>query len=450
LRNLEVAAKIDPPEQAIESLPGRAGPVQWAGYKAPDRRFIIPDWLVRGSAGLFGGQDGVGKSLLAQLMGTCAAAGVPFLGLDIERVRSIYITCEDPSEELQRRQEAINAELGLSMEDLSGWFDTHSLKGHIGNEMATFDQAGLMRPAKRYAQIRQAALDFNAGLLFIDNAAHVFSGNENARHDVAAFLGLLEQLSEELDGAVVLLAHPNKQHGQGNKQGNEYSGSTGWSAHVRNRLFLDFAPHKEGQPKDDDLRLLKRSKANYARRGQEIEIRWRQGTFILNSDLGEDEREDLVAIARASADNDIFLACLAERNRQARAVSERPSRTYAPVIFEAMPESKGIGRDRLSSAMDRLFRIGAIERAVLSRDKGKGRDIEGLRATSPNTPKPHPQTVPERTPNPTPNPTPNAPQTPPQQHPSPKGEGVFESPPPFFGEDRDHPDARDTNPGWDD
>src|SRR5690606_1815717 len=85
----------------------------------------------------------------------------------------------------------------------------------------------------------------------------------------------------------------------------------------------------------------------------------------------------------ASADNRLFLACLAERNKQRRHVSEKPTaQNYAPKIFATMPESKGIGRKRLEQAMDRLFRIEAIERGFLWRVTGEGRDIHGLRDTS--------------------------------------------------------------------
>ncbi len=44
-----------------------------------------------------------------------------------------------------------------------------------------------------------------------------------------------------------------------------------------------------------------------------------------------------------------------------------------------MAESKGIGRDRLERAMDRLFRVGAIERGFLWRDPSEGKDKIGLR-----------------------------------------------------------------------
>jgi RecA-family ATPase len=220
-------------------------------------------------------------------------------------------------------------------------------------------------------------LEFGAQLVFIDNAAHVFPGNENARHDVAAFLGLLERLSIEIDGAVILLAHPNKQHSQGNKEGNEYSGTTGWSAHVRNRLFLDWTEAEDGQPVDPDERVLRRSKANYAARGAEIVFRWHQWAFVRPDDLPPDRAKELAEAVQLAGDNEIFLRCLRTRNEQERPVSESPSsRTYAPRIFAKMAEAKGLREQRFEAAMERLFRVGRIERGVVCNVGRK--DREGL------------------------------------------------------------------------
>ena len=252
-------AGIDPDydPDADPPLPGVVRLGTWLDKKPPHRRFIIPGWIVRGACGLLSGQEGVGKSLLAQQMATCAAVGRDFLGLPIERCKTIYITCEDPIDELWRRQEDINKALGITMDDIADSLVLVSLKGELGNELGTFDTSGRLSIGERYRQIEALAMSFGANLLFLDNAAHLFAGNENARHDVAAFLGLLERLSEAIDGAVILLAHPNKQHAQGNKQGNEYSGSTGWSAHVRNRLFLDWAEKDaEGNFLGEDGRVL--------------------------------------------------------------------------------------------------------------------------------------------------------------------------------------------------
>jgi RecA-family ATPase len=345
-----------------EPLPGCVDAADWSGKEAPHRRFIIPGWLVRGSAGLLSGQEGVGKSLLAQQMMTCAASGAEFLGLGIAPVRAVYITCEDPIEELWRRQEAINKALGISMASLGGRLLLVSLKGQIGNELGAFDEGGRLSPSLRYRQIKAKLIEFGAGLATLDNAAHLFAGNENARHDVAAFLGLLEQLSEAIDGAVLLLAHPNKQHAQGNKQGNEYSGSTGWSAHVRNRLFLDWAEvDGEGNSLGGDGRLLRKSKANYGKRGEEVTFRWHDWAFVTDEQMGPDLAARAAQVASDSANNEIFLRCLDKAMAERRPTSaSSAAANYAPRVFAKMPIARNTTAEALEQALQRLLHLGEV------------------------------------------------------------------------------------------
>jgi RecA-family ATPase len=373
----------------LPPLPGVVTPGSWAKRDAPHRQFLVPGWIIRGAAGLLSGQEGVGKSLLAQQMATCAALGIPFLGLDMARTRSLYLTCEDPADELWRRQEDINRALGITMAELDGNLVLCSLKGEMGNEFGTYDTAGRLTVSPRYSQVEALAVESQVQLVFIDNAAHVFPGNENARHDVAVFLGLLERLSERIDGAVVLLAHPNKQHSQGNKQGNEYSGSTGWSAHVRTRLFLDWADKDaDGNFLGDDGRVLRKSKANYGKKGEEICFRWHQWAFVRDDDLPPDTAAELRQVTRANFEADCFMACLRQRNGERRAVSEnKASRTFAPKVFATMPEARGCTADQLELAMDRLFRLGAIERGFLWVHKGEGKAAFGIREASGTDPK---------------------------------------------------------------
>lgn len=343
-------------------LPGVANPADWGDEKAPQRRFIVPGWIVRGSAGLLSGQEGVGKSLLAQQMATCAAIGHSFLGLEIEQVPAVYITCEDSMDELRRRQEAINARLGITMADLDGRLLLVSLHGELGNELGTFDQAGRITPSARFRQIRKLLIAFGVGLCFLDNAAHMFTGNENARHDVASFLSLIERLSIDMDGAVVLLAHPNKAHAQGQTQGNEYSGSTGWSAHVRNRLFLDWAKEDgEGNPIDDDGRLLRKSKANYGKKGEEIHFIWHEWAFTTLNALPSETASRIARAADDAATNEIFLRCLDKATVERRPTSASASASsYAPRLFDKMTLTRGVSFKALEDAMNRLFHLEII------------------------------------------------------------------------------------------
>ena len=369
---LEDVSRTFAPAREVDALPGGVDPFDWEGKKAPHRQFIIPGWIVRGAAGLLSGQEGVGKSLIAQQMATCAALGVPFVGLEIARVNAMYVTCEDPLDELWRRQESINAALGCRMSDLRGRLKLHSLVGEIGNELGTFDNEGRITPSRRYQQLVDTSVQFGAQLTILDNAAHMFAGNENARHDVAAFLGLIERYAIAINGAAILLAHPNKSHSQGNKQGNEYSGSTGWSAHVRNRLFIDYAPAPEtGAPADPDERVLRKSKANYGKKGEEVAFRWHEWAFVNQGEIPTDRSREIEEAARAGEENERFLACLDKATAERRTVSARlAAPNYAPRIFAQMPVAKGLPAERFEQALQRLLHLELIagEGQVFKRD----------------------------------------------------------------------------------
>jgi RecA-family ATPase len=349
-------------------------PLSWKGLEPPPRRWLVEGWLAGGSGAFLTGDGGVGKSLFTQQLCTCLAAGVPFLGLEVERCVALYLTCEDDAGELHRRQAAINARLGLDMTDLAGRLYLVSLKGELGNELVNFDGAGQMQLSQRWRDLEATATQLGAGFVAIDNVAQTFNGNENVRSQVAAFCNLMDRLAMTIGGTVLFLGHPSK-------AGAEFSGSTGWEAHVRQRLFLDWADAGAGVSGDRDARVLKRSKANYSRAGAEVELRWHAGAFVLDgsAEVQPDEERE----RRESAEEAIFLACLGVRAKQQRAVSDFPNvANYAPKVFADMPESGRMRVQALAAAMERLLRKGRIERATRENPLWKGQDrkpVLGLR-----------------------------------------------------------------------
>lgn len=343
----------------------------WIGNEPPARRWVVEGWLARGTGALLVGEDGIGKSLVAQQLATCVAAGKPFLGLQTTQVPALYVTCEDDATELWRRQRSINSAVGVPRDAAPAMLS--SLVGYVDVCLGGFGGDGAFELSPAFHGIAARAKALGVGLLILDNVAHLFAGNENARRDVASFCAALDRLAIEIDATVLILAHPNK-------SGAEYSGSTGWSAHVRQRWFME---RPEGEVPDRDARVIRKSKANYSAAGEEVAFRWHQWAFVRDADMPRDVAAEMSSAIAAAHDNGVFLACLDERNRQERAVSEnKASRTYAPKEFAAMAESKKIGRARLEAAMDRLFRIGEIERGFLWRDAGEGKDRYGLRRAS--------------------------------------------------------------------
>lgn len=340
-----------------------------AQTRAKAKLFAIERIAPLAETTLFTGPGSAGKSLLGQQLATAGAAGLPCLGLNVQPGPTLYLTCEDDAEQLHWRQEHLCAAMGVSMASLAGKLHLVSLRGELGNDLATFTGDGKMTPGPAFQRLASMLRKTGAKLAFLDNVAHLFTGNENDRGDVTRFVNLLNKLAGETGAAIVLLGHPNK-------QGDEWSGSTAWPNAVRSRIYLE---HDE----DSDVRTLTLPKANYGQKGEVVRFRWHEWAFVRDEDLPADTRKELAETIMASADNKLFLACLAERNKQRRHVSEKPTaQNYAPKIFATMPESKGIGRKRLTDAMDRLFRIEQIGRGFIYRDTAEGKDIHGLREAS--------------------------------------------------------------------
>lgn len=370
-RNPRNLASFPPANDRAPALLPLLNPADWQGQDVPSREWAWADYIPHRQATYLTGPGSAGKSLLSQQLCTCIALGLPFMGKDTRQAVAIYVTCEDDADELHRRQKAICDALGVPLSALSGKLHLVSLTGATSNALVTFTPDGNPIVSDAYRTLLHTARATGAGFLALDNVAHLFGGNENIRNQVAVFVGMLNNLATEIEGSVLFLGHPNK-------AGQDFSGSTAWENQVRSRLFMEVPKDEEGNVPDPDARVLVRGKANYARNGERITFRWLKWAFVHDDDLPDDQREELAATIQANKDNDIFLRCLREMIRREQAVSENvASRTYAPLVFSKMPEAKGIGKARLEAAMDRLYRIDAIERGYLWRADRK--DKFGLR-----------------------------------------------------------------------
>ena len=340
------AAFSDAVTSAAEiAFPGVVDPLSWCDRPPPPRRWIVDHWIPHGQVTLLTADGGTGKSLVAQQLATAVGTGTSWLGLPTTKLRVGVVSCEDDGDELHRRQVDVNQAMGVEMEDLEDvlyWPRTadDSILAHYdaSNEAETTDFYGLLTSWCKAKGVQ---------LLIIDTAADVFGGNENIRGQVNHFLkAVLGRIAREIDGGVVLLAHPSNA-GLANKTG--LSGSTGWSNAVRSRLYMTREDDGDGLP--SDIRVISKVKANYASTGDVIRIEWRSGAFhALEQPTGV-----FKSIHKRSVD-DAFLECLDVLTGEGQSVSASPNASnYAPKIMAGRAPVKGYREPELAAAMKRHF-----------------------------------------------------------------------------------------------
>jgi AAA domain len=250
-------------------------PTIFKGTQAPPRIWIAPEWVPYDVVTGLYGDGGTGKSLLMLMLQTATALsgsnmwlGVPVMG----EIVSLGIYCEDDQNELQRRQEGVNAAYFIDHDALSNvrWQSRYGLD----NTLMTFSRGGHRgQLTKLYHRLLEEALDIKAKLTIVDTAADTFGGSELDRGQVRQFVQrALGQIAIKTGGAVICCAHPSL---SGLNSGSGTSGSTGWSNAFRSRLYL-----KHVSDEDPDARVLEGKKTNYARRNAALTLRWHNGVFI--------------------------------------------------------------------------------------------------------------------------------------------------------------------------
>jgi RecA-family ATPase len=322
--------------------------------RSSPRQWVWHEHLPLRQMSLLTGAGGVGKSLLGQQLATAVALGRECLGLRTMACSALYVTCEDDQEELIRRQQSICGLYNVPVQELDGTLHLSSWQGLPGNELMRFLEDGQTNESPRYKELLALCRRLRIRFVVLDNVAHLFAGDENRRQDVARFTNLANKLASEIDGAVLLIGHPNK-------AGDEFSGSTAWENQVRSRLFMDCPTDKDGEPLAPNLRTLARSKSNYAQRGHILNFHWHRGAFARSEDLPPAESASLDAQVIADLGDKRFLECLAKVTAERRAVSPHSSAAnYAPRVFQKMPSAKGMKAKSFEAAMHRLLDAGKI------------------------------------------------------------------------------------------
>lgn len=368
------SAKSNPEMSGAESKAQHAlniiNPTGWQGCAIPSRRWIVKNWLPYSHVTALYGDGGTGKSLLAMMLATAAALGKTWLGVPIEQIKVLGFFCEDTQDELQRRQALINKAYDCDFSDLE---NLRMISG-VGenNILMDFPKDGTGNFTELYNKITEAARDFGAQLVIIDTAADTFGGNENNRGQVRQFINGLNKLALEIDGAVLLCAHPSV---AGMASGRGDGGNTAWNNSVRSRLYLTRPQFEDGAPFDPDVRILSRKKSNYDRTGgDDMILKWQDGVFAPqtpSNGLGVIDNTERHKHADAA-----FLRALDDFEAQGRNLSSsNRSGNYAPKKMIFNTHCRGFNKRELEQAMERLFDSGRIRDENYGRSSNQSRKI---------------------------------------------------------------------------
>lgn len=343
-----------PERQAAETakrspLMGGINLARWAEKAPPEIPWIVPGWIPSRAVTLLYGAGGVGKSYLALQAAVAAQVGAKWLGLPIEQCPALYLSCEDDEAVIVRRLSHVARHYETDLAALAAGglrvFD------RVGLDNSLFDfedfRAGSGEPSALLAQMMNAALDARARLVVIDSAHNTFIGNENIRVQVEAYMRTLRSLATEIDGAVIVLAHPSR---AGMNSGALDGGSTSWHALARGRLTLEKSDEVPG------LRVLRSAKQNHAEEGEPIDLRWSEPGLFVRADAPGGM---VGSIVRRNAET-AFLDCLKELNDQGQHVGPYPKGHYAPRVMTKMGAAAGFKLRDLEGAMSRLMEAGKV------------------------------------------------------------------------------------------
>jgi len=327
---------------------------RWQGHDPPDIVFTIADLVPQGMVTLLTSHGGAGKTLLLQIAGTVVAAGgMTFLGKAAVTGRAAGVFAEDPESVLHLRQPRINEFLRIDYNRIAGRYFPQSYLGHP----AQLCRQG--RPTEFLAELEdQLRRIEHLRLLTLDNAAVLFSGDENSRPEVTEFMSALNGLADRLSIAIILSAHASKS--QDGTALRVTSGSTAWVNASRSVLELKTGVSTGDSDQGPSLVVVK---ANHAATGTPIQLEWRGKLLVpVLPSTG------ILGLIERRAAEHVFVDLLDAATQQGRNISDSKHATnYAPKTFAASPNAERYSQKDLAAAMERLFIAGKIRMELYGR-----------------------------------------------------------------------------------
>jgi RecA-family ATPase len=348
-----------PPPPKVDLALEDADRVAWPRYvlmPPTPPAFLVQDIVpLHAVTGLFG-LDGLGKTLVAQQALTAVSAGKDVFGHQVlTPCPTLGWFCEESTEILAYRQDAINGRMGLRFGDLDRI--GLELRGRVGlDNLLLRMRDGVCEPTPTYEALANYCVARAIRLLWLDHILHIVAGDITRAEEVSKMLALLSGLARRIDGAVVIAGHVAK------AEGSQFLGSIMFSALVRSRLWLRRPTADEARLQmgvdAKNLRVLELAKANHAGLTQ-MTLEWSNGAFAWLGDAGAQEAQrDRERQAEAA-----FIRALRELDQREQAVSTH-GHTSAPRIMHEFGLDEGCSAEELQAAMRRLIQAKRIKASV--------------------------------------------------------------------------------------
>jgi RecA-family ATPase len=328
---------------------------------------VLREWIPARCVTLLHGFGGVGKSLLAQQLGTAAALRQEFLGSIADACPVLAWWGEDDVEEIWRRQESINAALGVtSLKDLDAKVIWRPCPGDDITLFTAANEADF-RPTPLFKVFYEQIGDTKSKLGILDGAAQIAAIPESNRPLVTRCLQTLTRVCIDLSTTIVLIGHNNRE--------GDFSGTTAWENRARSRVHMKRTKREDGSETIE----LARPKANYAELENGVAVEWHQGAYRCTDIRFETMGDRLDRQCREREIDQAFLVALdqlTERRLTTSAAKNAPN--YAPRLMTQNGLTNGFSTREMEQAMRRGFKDGWLIGDAQLWQKGNRHYASGL------------------------------------------------------------------------